>query len=231
MTWTSLTGSQTTAGSIARWLNRRDLTSDDASEILDEVISWVSVRLRHWKQLSTPQMLTMTVGADQIAIPSDLQEPDLMMINGVVSGSYYRQVIRQRALNDVYQSWGYDDSGARVRTMPRRYSFNSSYFQLDNQPDLAYPYVFSYYKEIALLSSGNPTNFLTDGYQRLVRCVSMFIGAEFIKETQQGPYDRTYWMQQANDELLQAQEQSDNARRGAHFDVYVDIPQSGEANW
>ena len=41
----------------------------------------------------------------------------------------------------------------------------------------------------------------------------MMMGAEWTKESNQGQYDRTYWAQQAAAELMEAQAQSDRARR------------------
>ena len=123
MTWTTLVGASTVAGSIARWVNRRDLATGDAQDILDETISWIGARLRHWRQLSTPQSLTMTVGADQIAVPADLQEPDFMMISGLVSGQLYRTEIKLKLPNVVYRAWAYDQSGTRLQGIPIIYSF------------------------------------------------------------------------------------------------------------
>lgn len=225
MTWTSLVGASTTAGSIARWVNRRDLDANDAQAILDEAISWISARLRHWQMLSTPQTGTMTAGQDYLTVPTDLQEPNFFMIAGTVSGVFYRQEVVLKLPNDVYRSWAYDGTGTRLQAMPRIYSFNKSRYQFDAQPDLAYPYTYTYYQEIAALSGSNTTNFLTTGYPRLIRCATMMNAVEYIKEAGQGQYDRTYWAQQAANELAQAQTESDNARRGSQVDIIVD--QSG----
>jgi len=215
-TWNMLTGSTTTPGAIARWLNKSTLTSGpggDADLILSEANSWISTRLRHWRQLTAPVPGTMVVGTDQITLPTDVQELDCIWIAGVVSGQFYQQQITQIEPNQLYQSWNFSGSGARVPQTPTLYAFNQTYIQLDSPPDLAYPYFTTYYQEIADLSETNPTNFLTTTYQRLLRVTTMMLGAEWAKESNQGQYDRTYWTQQAQDELQQVQEQSDQARR------------------
>jgi len=219
-TWNTLTGTTNTAGAIARWLNKSTLTSGvggDADLILSEATSWISTRLRHWEQLTAPISGTMATGAgsDQIALPSSpaMQEPDMIWIAGVVSGQFYQQELTQIAPTQLYRSWNFDASGNRVAQTPIAYTFNKDYIQLDSPPDLAYPYFITYYMEIPDLSSTNTTNFLTAGYQRLLRVVTMMLGAEWAKESNQGQYDRTYWEQQANDELMNVQEQSDQARR------------------
>lgn len=232
ITWNILTGTNNTSGAIARWLNKSSLTAGaggDADLIVDEAMSWISSRLRHWKMLTAPVSGTMVAGGtgDRIAIPTGMQEPDFFMIAGVVGSTFYQQELRQKLINDVYRSWGYGGTGTRVSQIPMIFSFNQNYLQLDTVPDLAYPYVITYYQNLPALSSTNTTNFLTDDYPRLLRTVTMMIGAEWVKESNQGQYDRTYWAQQAADELMQAQEQSDNARRGAVIDARINVPVTG----
>lgn len=217
MNWAELTGTTNTPGALARWLNKSTLTSGpggDADLILQEATGWIFSRLRHWKMLTAPIAGTMVVGADTIAVPSDMLEPDFFMIAGVVSGTFYQQELTQRLPNEIYRSWNYGGTGARVQQQPQWYSFNQTSIQLDSQPDLAYPYVRTHYQLPAQLSSTNQTNFLTDFYPRLLRCVCMAMGAEWVKEANQGQYDRTYWLAQAMDELSAAQAQGDRARRG-----------------
>jgi len=216
LTWNILTGTTNTAGAIARWLNKSTLTSGtggDADLILQEALGWIFSRLRHWKMLTPPQNGTMVVGNDQIAVPADMLEPDFIMIAGLVNGNFYQQELQQKPINTVYRAWAFDGTGARIQQTPVIYSFNESFIQLDQQPDLAYPYVITYYQLPAALSNSNPTNFLTDFYPRLLRTTCMMMGAEWAKESNQGQYDRTYWAQQSEDELMQAQAQSDRARR------------------
>lgn len=225
LTWNILTGSSSTAGAIARWLNKSTLSSGaggDADLILQEATSWIFARLRHHKMLTAPISATMVVGADQIAVPADMLELDFIMIAGVVSGTFYQQEIEQKPINQIYRSWAYDGTGVRIQQTPLIYSFNQTYIQLDQQPDLAYPYVYTYYQLPAALSGDNATNFLTTFYPRLLRCVCMMMGAEWTKESNQGQFDRTYWEQQALDELNAAQAQSDRARRAIRGGVTID---------
>lgn len=224
ITWNMLTGTTATPGAIARWLNKSSLTAGDGGDadiILDEAMSWIDTRLRHWRMLTPPAAGTMTTGtdADRIAVPADMAEPDFFMIAGVVSGNLYRQELVQRAPNEIYRGWSYDGTGVRVPNIPYSYSFNQSYIQLDNQPDLAYPYVLAYYQHIATLSSSNTENFLTRDYQRLLRVTCMMVGVEYVKENAQGTYDRTYWAQQAENELRFVQSDSDSARRGQRMEA------------
>lgn len=219
LTWSALTGTSSTPGAIARWLNKSTLGSGalgDADLILQEAMGWIATRLRHWQMLTMPLSKTMVVGQDTIAVPSDMLEPDLIMITGnAPDGNLYQQALVQKQPNDIYMSWSYDGTGARVQQTPKLYSFNMTSIQMDCPPDLAYPYVFTYYQRIPLLSGTNPTNFLTNLYPRLLRCTCMMMGAEWTKENMQGNFDRTYWEQAAAAELMEAQAQSDRARRAS----------------
>ena len=230
LTWNILTGTTNTAGAIARWLNKSTLTSGtggDADLILQEALGWIFSRLRHWKMLTPPQNGTMVVGNDQIAVPDDMLEPDFIMIAGLVNGNFYQQELQQKPINTVYRAWAFDGTGARIQQTPVIYSFNESYIQLDQQPDLAYPYVITYYQLPAALSNSNPTNFLTDKYPRLLRTTCMMMGAEWTKESNQGQYDRGYWAQMSQEELMQAQAQSDRARRAIVGSPTIDSDYSG----
>lgn len=225
LNWNILTGNSTTPGALARWLNKSTLTAGaggDADLILQEATSWIYARLRHHKMLTAPINAAMVAGADQIAVPADMLELDFIMIAGVVSSTFYQQELIQKPINEVYRAWAFDGSGNRIQQMPRLYSFNQTYIQLDQQPDQAYPYIYTYYQLPAALSGSNATNFLTTFYPRLLRCVCMMMGAEWTKESNQGQYDRTYWEQQSVDELNATQAQSDRARRAIRGGVTVD---------
>jgi hypothetical protein len=216
--WNVLTGSTNTPGAIARWLNKSTLTSGiggDADLILSEATSWIFTRLRHWQMLTSPQQDTTSVGvgSDLIPVPTDMLEPDMIWIAGIAGGQFYQQELKQKEPNDIYRFWCFDGNGNRVLQTPVMYSFNQTYIQFDSPCDLAYPFFITYYQRPVDLSALKPTNFLTQNYQRLLRVTTMMLGAEWAKESNQGQYDRTYWEQQAEDELQNVQAQSDRARR------------------
>jgi hypothetical protein len=84
---------------------------------------------------------------------------------------------------------------------------------LDSPPDVAYGYGLLYFQQPALLSTTNETNFLTTYYPRLLRVATMLEATEWVKEVGTGQFDRTYWLQQFEEEIGKAQEQSDRAKR------------------
>jgi len=167
--------------------------------------------------LTEPLYDVMFVGTagDQIFMPVDALEIDCIMISGTVAGSVYQQELVQTSPNDIYRCWTYDGAGNRVQQLPTAYSFNTNFIQLNSMPDLAYPYFLTYFQFPPALGPTITSNFVTLYYPRLLRSVCMMMGAEWTKESNQGQYDRTYWESEATRELMEAQAQSDRARRAS----------------
>lgn len=181
----------------------------DAAAIVQEAESAIYRRLRHWRMLSIPTTGTMTVGNDFITMPIDFLEPFKLFVTGV-----NQLYMSQKTVDDVYLSWSYDQNGARISQQPLIYSFDGTRIFFDSLADLAYPYVLIYYQQPLALSGSNTTNWLTNTYPRLLRCACMTAACEWLKESGQGTFDRTYWAQQTAAEILNAQSESDRARRG-----------------
>jgi hypothetical protein len=208
MDYTQLTGSSSTPGSIARWINYSQVQGD-APEIVIEAESWIYRRLRHWKMLTPPTAGSLTVGQDYLTNPADMLEPFLL----VTTGQYFQEIV-QKPMQEVVANWAYTGTGnTRVQQQPLMFAFNQDQMQFDSPPDQAYTYAFIYYQQPEPLSV-SITNFLTQTYPRLLRCACMAAACEFAKDNGQGQYDRTYWDQLAQDEIDKAQAESDRARRG-----------------
>jgi hypothetical protein len=205
--WTTLTGAKSVPGSLASWANNSTIQTSTPM-IIEEAESWIYRGLRHWKMLVPPVVGVLTVGSDLLAIPSDMLE----VKNLYLTGNYYGK-LTQKDEETVMASWSYDSSQVRVSQTPRIYYFNQSSIQFDSPADQAYAYALTYFQQPAALSASNTTNFLTSTYQRLVRCACMIGVAEWAKESGQGSFDRTYWIQEAMGELAKAQMESDRAKR------------------
>jgi hypothetical protein len=218
MDWSTLTASKATAGSLANWANNSTITSGAggvADIILGEAVLWISERLRHWRMLSAPTTGTLTAvtvpsptGQDTVSIPSDLLE----MYEFYLTGTYYSKV-PMKTEQEIIGAWNFDSSGNRVPSMPRGFFVNSANINFDSPPDRAYTYAYTYYQAIPALTSGAPTNWLTQRYPRLLRAACMIGICEWTKELGGGTYDRTYWMMMAGTHLDEAQMSSDRSRR------------------
>lgn len=208
MDYTMLVSAQGVPGSLSTWVNSSTLQGD-APEIILEAESWIYRRLRHWRMLTNPIDGTMTVGQNFITCPSDLIEPFLLWTTG-----QFQQFLTQITPQQLIAQWQYIGVGsAQVQQQPMCYYLGQGTLNLDSPPDQAYAYNIIYFQQPAPLAVTN-TNFLTSTYPRLVRLACMAQAAEWMKDSGQGNYDRTYWDTLAQDEIEKAQTESDRARRG-----------------
>lgn len=205
MSYTSLTGSQTTDGSIANWINHSSVQAV-SDTIVSEAEAFIYRRLRHFKML-TSTTGTMSLSNQFIALPSDYLEDKTLYITGVNYGKLTR-----KTMEEVLASYVYDGSGNPVPSMPQIYFNDQTNINFDTIPDQTYPYQLFYYQQPAALSS-SITNFLTVTYPRLVRCACMAAACEFMKDNGMGSYDRTYWDQLAEQEIVVAQTEADRSQR------------------
>lgn len=207
MDYNQLTGAKGTPGSIPTWVNDSRIPND-VPEIVLEAESWIYRRLRHWKMLTAPIPGALVINQDNIPIPSDCLEPFQMWLTG-----NFQQNLSQRTPQEVVASWQFDGSGNRIPQQPLMFYFNQANIYFDSPPDQAYAYVLQYYQQPVPLSV-SISNFLTQTYPRLVRCACMAAATEWMKDSGQGQFDRTYWDTLAQDEVEKAQAESDRARRG-----------------
>lgn len=174
--------------------------------------------------ITPPSTGNLVIGTDNIAVPSDMLEPRELWITGI-----YYQRLTQKTEREVIASYSYDGNGNRINQQPMIYYFNQSLIQFDNPPDQTYPYLLTYYQQPAPLSGTNLTNFLTSFCQRLVRLGCMVGAAEWAKDNGQGNYDRTYWEQLFEAEILKVQQESDRASRAADVGAVFEGGGSGGA--
>lgn len=215
MDWNQLTGAKTVPGSIAGFLNNSTITSGAggiADILLQEAVNWISGSLKHWRMMPPPFTGAFTIGDDFIQIPEDMLEPDSLYITGT---NY--QKLSQKTMQQVLASWSFDGNGNRIPQQPIIWYFDQAAFRFDSPADKAYTYALVYYQNIPNLTPFAPNNFLTTFYPRLVRAATMMYATEWAKDSGVGQFDRTYWAQVAEAELLSAQTESDRARRGTEF--------------
>ena len=220
MDYVTLTSAKGTPGSLADWVNDSRI-QNDAPFIIEEAQSNIYRILRHWQMMPPPVQGTMTQNSPTLTYPADMLEPNVMWIlpcTGTRSDGTTITVgmtsVDQKTAQDVINQYQYDSSFNRVSQTPTMFWFDNTAFNFDSPADIAYSYLLLYYQQPALLSASNPTNFLTARYQRLMRCAIMLGAVEWLKESGQGTFDRTYWQQQFDKKIEEAQMESDRARRG-----------------
>lgn len=212
ITYTTLIGSTSTDGSLAQWLNHSAIQGV-ADTIIAEAESAIYRDLRHWRMLTsttgtmTANPIDVTSPVDYIPLPADYLEDKVFYVTGV----NYQKMIR-KTMEEIIAMYSYDGSGYRIVQQPYFYFNDQTNIKFESPPDQAYPYLLYYYQQpAALVTSG--TNFLTQFYPRLLRATCCMMAAEFMKDIGQGSYDRTYWAQMAQAELIKAQSESDRSVR------------------
>lgn len=204
--YTTLIASSSTAGSIANWLNSSQLVNG-APTIVAESESQIYRRLRHWRMIPPQATGVLSVSNQFLAQPADYLEVKVLYITGV---NY--QKLTMKTAEEVMASYSYDGNGNPVPQQPSIFYSDQVNFNFDTLPDQAYPYSLLYYQQPAPLAT-SITNFLTAYYPRMLRCSLMIGAAEFMKDIGQGNIDRSYWVNEFEKELMDAQEESDRQAR------------------
>lgn len=149
---------------------------------------------------------TMTTSQSVVPIPTDYLEDKYFTITGTAQAR-----IKRKTMQEVVGSWSYDGTGGRVPTTPQTFYNDQTNIVLDSPCDQPYPYLLYYYQQPTALGTSNTTNFITNTYPRLFRAACMAGAAEFMKDAGVGNYDRGYWEDKAEKEIMVAQSESDRS--------------------
>lgn len=243
MDFNQLTAPKGTPGSVADWFNN-SLIAPTVPTFIAEAQAAIQTELRHWRMIPAPATGTMTVatsdgqggastpGTDVLSVPTDFLDPYMLVVtaNSTVPGNQQR--IEMKTLNEVIGSYNYNGLGNRIQQQPLIYYLSNAGLSMDSPPDQAYPYLLYYFQQIPTLSSGSPTNWLTQYYPRLFRCAISVYAVEWLKETGQGQFDRTYWMQQMMEQMEKAKEESAYALRSSVLgEIQIGGGPPGSAVW
>lgn len=215
MDYTTLISGTGSQGSIASWV-MHTAAAGAAPTIVQEAEAFIYRRLRHWKML-TSTAGTATTSAVTVTVPSDYLRDKLWKFTGTDAGNATRKTIQE-----VVTAWSYDSSGARVTGKPQIYSNDKDSIHFDVACDKAYPFSLFYYQQPTALSTSSATNFLTNTYPRLLRCACMIGASEFMKESGQGDFGRTYWTEQALMEIDEAQKESDSQESSMNIGMILE---------
>lgn len=217
MDYNQLIGPAGTTGSIASWVNSTACQAA-APTIVEEAFSFIYPRLRHWQMLTSTSG-TATASATSLSLPGDYLEDKRLRLTGTNARNLSR-----KPLQEVIDNQCYDSAGARVLQPPSIFSNDKSSLIFDTALDKAYSFTFWYYQRPAALgtATASSTNFLTGQYPRLVRTACMIGACEFMKDNGQGNYDRTYWEQEAEKEIMNANNESDRHERSIETDVVIE---------
>ena len=170
--WTTRTAAKTTSGSIANYVNRSDLPTDN---ILLEAEAKIYERLRV-REMQTVATLTVAADANTASLPSDFLDP----IEWRPYGWSEPILFVSEGTLEAHR----DDSGALFEGTPSRWSVLGETAYVDVSCSETFSGKLMYYKRPTALSVSNETNFLTIRYPSLVRVACMAAAYEHMKDFQ-----------------------------------------------
>jgi hypothetical protein len=165
MTYTILTGTKDTEGSIKYFVRHTEVPSDYILERAQDAI---------YQILRVREMLTKVEGAiaedaTYLAIPSDMLEPIAFVRRGSYQG---RITILDQEHFESRVGENADDSNNPYPGTPVFATYDKTNFYFDAKADQAYAYRLWYMQKPALLaSSSNETNFLTLRYPNILEAM------------------------------------------------------------
>ncbi|KQZ49710.1 hypothetical protein ASD54_12285 [Rhizobium sp. Root149] len=162
MSYTTLTGDKTVAGSIKSWVNYTRL---DVDTILEEAQTTIYQTLRV-REMKATQTLSVTSGVDFIAHPADLMAP--VKLRNVTDDTELKALIWDEL--EERRTW---TNGTLDTGDPCFFSISDEAFQFDCKTSSAFTLRLAYYKTPELLSGTNETNFLTIRYPQLLRAACL----------------------------------------------------------
>ena len=206
MSWTTLTGSVSTAGSIKYAINYDRI---DAEGILEEAQAWIYQRLRV-RQMTATANVSISSAASTASFPTGYLDPIHLGIPG------YINTIRLKDPEWFRAHMGWDESAVLPEGPPSYWCDFDTTIQFNTKADQAYTAKMVFFKKPDLLSGSNLTNWLTDRYPSLLRRVCLMFAAEARKEFEM--------MNNAEIKALQSIEEikveSDLAMRGVELDFH-----------
>lgn len=203
--YTTLTGVKTTAGSIANWVNRSDLPTDN---ILLEAEAWIYQNLRVREMVARDTAFQFDSAAQSEALPSGFLDPIAFTPHG-----YYEPLpfVHEDKLEELRDADGALESGT-----PSRWTIIGTTAYVDVSCSANFAGVLSYFKQPDALSGSNETNFLTTRYPSLLRMACMAHAYEHMKDT---PRAREYF-QLAMVKMEEAMRTNEMFRRGQHVPAF-----------
>lgn len=176
MTYSSLSGAKTAAGSIRRWLNYAEL---DVDQIIEEAQALIFQTLRVREMRTEFSDITLAAGESSVALPAGFLDPialkdktnniDLDLVSE-------DEMVRKRA---------YDTDGELITASAAYYyAIFQERLQFEIEYDTAATLTLIGYKAPTFVSSSNETNFLVNRYPHLMRVACMAQAADFMNNTE-----------------------------------------------
>ncbi len=209
LSYDTLVADKSTRGSIKSWVNA---SSFDPAAVLGEVETHIYSQLRVREMIAVTTPSAMVIGTPTLALPDRWRGSLHFQITGTDQAE-----IELREPKDVETAFSYDSSNNRVNTKPLAYYVDATLIQFDSPPDKTYATRMVHYQALAPLDGGNPTNFLTSRYPRLLRCACMWLANEWMKDDA----EKNYWATITQGLIDEANQEADLDRMGVIADTVL----------
>lgn len=203
-TFTILTGPKTTQGSIRDWINYSPIPSD---LILDEAQQSIFRRLRA-REMRTSATFTVNSGLSTSTIDADFLKMEYLY--DVTNGCQIKMVDEATIMGLT----GFETPSGNPPTGPASFvAIIGETLQFDTIMDQNTVFRMIFYKQPAVLSLSNETNFLTRKYPSLLRYACLMHAADYRKDLQ----EFQKWTTKFDMEIQNANREADEARESQYW--------------
>lgn len=205
ITFSALTGTKSTVGSIKAWANQATVPSED---ILTEAQAWIYQRLRAPEMRSSASW-SAGIAESGFALPSDFIAPIKLLLDGGSGDGllYLHEELFKQRMRDP-------DGALYTSSWPSVWCINGGMnVMFDVALSEARAGDLEYYARPTALSVSNETNFLVTNFPTLIRRACLMYAYEWLKDW--AAHEKLTILSEQALEL--ANQYGDNTRRGQEF--------------
>lgn len=207
MTYTTLTGSKDTEGSIKYFVRHSEVPSDYILERAQDAIYQV-LRVR---EMVTRTGGTIATDATTLAMPAGLLDPIALLRTGSYKGRI--TILDQEHFESRV---GEDENAALYPGTPCFATYDATTFYFDAKADQDYPYRLWYMAKPTLLSVSNETNFLTVRYGNILEAMVKHYAFEHRNDDSKAANE----LEKAMGYIAKANEEYDMFRQSIQTELY-----------
>jgi len=172
MTYASLVADKNTAGSIKYWINYSRIDSDT---VLAEAQALIFQRLRVREMRTLDTSITVVATDYRKALPANFLE--VRLLRSAPDNLEYKL----RSAADVMARRQFNTDGTLIDGPPQYFAIFDEMLQFEARFTTSQTLQLLCFKSPAPLSSGNPSNFLTNRFPHLLRPACLAEAADFMR--------------------------------------------------
>lgn len=209
MTYTILTGSKDTEGSIKYFVRHSEVPSDS---ILTSAQSLIYSMLRV-REMKVRVKGSLTIGTDTLTLPTDFLEAVSFWLGGD-----YKAKLRILDEDHFESRVGNDTSDNPYSGQPTLCTMDRTKAYFDATPDIAYPYRLWYMATPAALSGSNESNFMCTRYPHILEAMVKY----YAYQHREKDAEASKWLTIANAAIEKANGEYDLFRQSIQHEIHWD---------